>query len=75
MKNDCAKRRDVEDPYEIWESTSTGWRWKVLKKYQANDEKPFARWYCFVTSPFCPQGEYGDVYVKDIIISCAKRIK
>jgi hypothetical protein len=65
MKNTMAKTRPVNDPYEIWIHDSC--TWKVLKKWQANDNKPYARWFCFVTSPFCPEGEMGDVYVKDII--------
>jgi hypothetical protein len=65
VKNECAKTRPVNDPYEIWESGG-GWVWKVLKKWQVDDAKPYARWFCFVTSPFCPEGEYGDTYVTDI---------
>lgn len=64
-KNPAAKMRKVEDPYEIWQNDS-GWTWKVLKKWQVDDAKPYARWFCFVTSPFCPEGEYGDTYVADI---------
>jgi len=71
MKNTMAKTRPVSDPYEIW--SMIGWTWKVLKKWQADDNKPFARWFCHVTSPFCPEGELGDVYVKDIV-SVAKKI-
>lgn len=64
MLNVCKKTRDKATPYEIWEGG--GWIWNVLKKWQAEDDKPFARWFCFVTSPVCPEGEYGDTYVKDI---------
>jgi hypothetical protein len=64
MLNVCKKTRDKATPYEIWEGG--GWTWKVLKKWQAEDDKPYARWFCFVTSPVCPEGEYGDTYVKDI---------
>lgn len=70
MKNLCAKTRKVDNPYEVW--TNGSWTWKVLKKWQADDNKPNARWFCFVTSPFCPEGEYGDVYVKDIINNAKK---
>ena len=66
MKNECLKRRPVEDPYEIWKSKTDDWVWKVLKKYQADDDKQFARWFVFVTSPYCPDGEYGDEYVSNI---------
>ena len=68
MKNECAKTRPIEKPYEVWENSS-GWKWRVLKKYQSPDKEAsnnFARWFCFVTSPFCPSGEYGDTYVKEI---------
>ncbi len=66
-KNICAKFRDKDHPYEIWQAGD--WTWRVCKKWQtlekeANNE--YARWYCYVTSPYCPEGEYGDVYVKDI---------
>lgn len=69
MKNECGKMRKPENPYEIWQSADGSWTWKVLKKYQ-NPEKeaanPYARWFCFVTSPYCPYGEMGDVYVSEI---------
>ena len=64
MKNTMLKTRPVDNPYEIW--VCGRWEWRVLKKWQADDNKPNARWYCFVTSPLCTQGEYGDCYVKDI---------
>ena len=66
MKNLCAKtKKHPEEAYEVWES-SDGWKWFVMKKWQADDNKPYARWFCFVISPYCPQGEYGDVYVSEI---------
>lgn len=65
MKNECLKRVNESNPYEVWKNHS-GWEWRVLKKYQADDNKPFARWFCWVCSPFCPDGEFGDVYVKEI---------
>lgn len=65
VKNQFAKSRPKENPYEVWQNGS-GWTWNVLKKWQADDNKPFARWFCFVTSPYCPEGEYGDTYVADI---------
>ena len=66
MKNECLKTRPASDPYEIWKNHS-GWTWKVLKKYQADDNKPFGRWFCSVSSPFTRGSEeLGDVYVKEI---------
>ncbi len=74
MKNECAKMRKPDDPYEIWENDYIGWTWFVLKKYQVSDYKENARWFCLVKTPIVPEGELGDVYVKDIIKN-ATRIK
>lgn len=71
-KNECAKTRPTDNPYEVW--TNGSWTWKVLKKWQADDNKPYARWFCQVISPFTgPLGDMGDCYVNDII-STAHRI-
>jgi hypothetical protein len=75
-KNECAKTRPVDDPYEVWEN-SNGWRWYVLKKYQSpagEAKNPYARWFCLVKSPIVPDGEMGDVYIRDIT-SVAHRVK
>lgn len=64
MKNECAKTRPASNPYEVWHDGD--WTWNVLKKWQADDSKPFARWFCNVVTPYCPDGELGDVYVADI---------
>ena len=71
-KNLCAKIRPKDNPYEVWQAGS--WTWNVLKKWQADDNKPYARWFCNVVTPICPDGEMGDVYVKDII-HCAMKVK
>ena len=64
-KNTCAKMRKIDQPYEIWRAGE--WEWRVLKKWQTNDDKPFARWFCAVKSNFTyGQFEYGDVYVSEI---------
>jgi len=72
MKNLQAKTRPENDPYEIW--TAGTWTWYVLKKWQADDNKPYARWFCLVKTPIVPDGEFGDVYVSEIK-SVAVRIK
>jgi hypothetical protein len=70
MSNPCGKTRDVEHPYEIWQSADGTWEWRVLKKYQLEAREatnPYARWFCAVKSPFTfGSWEYGDTYVKDV---------
>jgi len=73
-KNKCLKTRKVDNPYEIW-TNAMGWEWRVLKKWQVDDNKPYARWFCAVKSPFTfGKYDYGDVYVSEIIGN-ARRIK
>ena len=71
IKNTCLKTRTVDNPYEIWQTpyTTVGvmWEWRVLKKWQLDDDKPYARWFCAVRSPYTHGSwEYGDVYVSEI---------
>lgn len=71
MKNLCGKTVKRAAAYEVWEAKDANapsgtWTWYVLKKWQAEDNKPFARWFCEVVTPMCPHGEMGDVYVTDI---------
>lgn len=75
MKNACAKTVTRENAYEVWQNPSGSWTWYVLKKWQADDDKPNARWFCLVTSPIVgEEGEMGDVYVREVK-SVATRIK
>ncbi len=87
-KNLCGKTVKRENAYEVWQNVvpfsiggdvqETGtWTWYVLKKYQTPEkeaENQYARWFCDVVTPMCPNGEMGDVYVSDIK-PWAKRIK
>ena len=64
-KNLCAKTRKQNNPYEIW--VRADWEWRVLKKWQIDDDKPAARWFCAVKSNLTYGSfELGDVYVADI---------
>lgn len=72
-KNTCGKMRPQDKPYEVWRRGD--WEWRVLKKYQTPEKEaanPYARWFCLVISPYCPNGEMGDVYVRDIVSSATK---
>lgn len=71
VKNEAAKTRPLANPYEVWQtpyrSKEETWEWRVLKKWQVDDDKPFARWFTAVRSPMTYGGwEYGDTYVKDV---------
>ena len=63
------ERIKTSNPIEIWESLDKSWRWEVYKKYQKPENEAknqYARWFCKVFSPICPDGELGDVYVSEI---------
>ena len=67
MKNQCLKIRDKDNPYEVWTTPDGSWEWRVLKKWQVDDDKPYARWFCAVKSPYTfGSFDLGDTYVKDI---------
>lgn len=68
-KNPFNKMRKVDNPYLIFRSRLLpNWEWRVLKKWQEDDNKPFARWFCAVKSPMTYGAwEYGDVYVQEIL--------
>lgn len=67
MKNTQLKTRDINDPYEVWYCPQLDLTWHVLKKWQADDDKQYARWYTGAKSPMTyGQWEYGDVYVSEI---------
>lgn len=67
MKNPYGKTRKKDNPYFVIEQH--GWVWRVLKLYQApaaSTKNHFSRAFCLVSSPHCPGGELGDVYVRDV---------
>jgi hypothetical protein len=73
MKNECLKTRPESNPYEVWKNESAGWTWKVLKKYQADDNKPHALWFCAVSSPYTfGESELGDVYASEVKANAVK---
>jgi len=81
-KNLCAKTVKPDQTDEVWRvddhpEYSGCWTWYVLKKYQSPEKEaanPYARWFCYVTSPFSPHGDWGDTYVVDILATGAKKL-
>lgn len=60
------KTRPESDPWLVVED-GTGWVWRVLKAYTADPDKPYARWFCAVSSPFTQGGsDWGDTYTADV---------
>jgi hypothetical protein len=74
-KLSTSQRIKQHKPIEIWELPDGSWKWEVYKKYQKDDEKPYARWFVKAFSPFVPQGEMGDTYVKEIKESGAHKLE
>jgi hypothetical protein len=54
-----------ENAHEVWraETSAHPWTWYVLKRWQKNDDQPFARWFCLVDGA---ASELGDVYVSEV---------
>lgn len=64
-KNPAGKARKSDKPYLTIEGF--GWTWKVLKFWQADGRKPYARAFCDVSSPMTFGGsDMGDTYVSDL---------
>ena len=67
MKNPCGKTVGVNEPYEVYRNEATNFEWRVLKKWQVDDNKEYARWFVAAKSP-ATFGSYdmGDEYVANI---------
>ena len=73
------KFRDVtkgEQPYLTFATEDAflggGCTWRVLKTYQNDQTKQYARWLVQAISPMTgPSGGFGDAYVYDVIVSPA----
>ena len=61
-----SQRIKLNQPLEVWGTPDGSWKWEVYKKNQKDDDQPNASWFTKVKSPFTPEGELGDTYVKDI---------
>jgi len=61
---------ELHKPIEVWVSFCGTWRWEVYRRYSKPEnelKQEYARWFCKVYSPFVPDGELGDVYVKEVV--------
>jgi hypothetical protein len=61
------KGRKADKPYAVFETWSGDTRYAVLKSYQADDTKRYARWFLATTSPDTfGQAELGDGYTESV---------
>ena len=66
---DMKRTRPSNNPYEVW--TDGQFTYKVLKKYQNDDNKPYARAFLATSSPFTwGSEELGDGYIADYQSRC-----
>lgn len=63
MKNRMSKSRKPGDAYITVTDDRIGWTWEILKSYQGDNTKPYARVFCNVHGF---ETEMGDVYVSEI---------
>jgi hypothetical protein len=60
------KSRPTDNPYMTFEGD--GFEYRVLKSYQADDSKPYARWFLATKSPYTMGSwELGDGYVAEVV--------
>lgn len=66
MKNVAGKTRRLEEPYAQWTDPLTGWEFKLLKSYQADNNKEHGRWFMGVKSEYTfGSFELGDGYTRE----------
>lgn len=63
MKNIAGKLRKVDNPYATWTDQRTGWKYRLLKSWQTDNSKEYARWFVEVHGF---GHDIGDVYVKEV---------
>jgi len=50
-------------------------KWKVLKTYQNDDAKQYARWFLATSSPYTHgEDELGDGYVQDVVFPLTNQL-
>lgn len=62
--NPASRQRNKLNPYAKWTDPRTGWKYVLCKSWQANNDKPLARWFMWVEGY---EKEYGDEYVGEMI--------
>ena len=56
-----------DQPYATFRAGD--WTWYVLKSWQGDEAKLYARWLCKVVTPYTGEmGDIGDTYVTDVVL-------
>lgn len=63
MKNVAAKSRKPTNPYATWTDQRNGWKYRLLKSWQGDNSKEYARWFVEVDGYF---REMGDAYTREV---------
>jgi len=64
MKNPASKTRKTDNPYASWTDLRTGWQYKLLKSWQADNGKQYSRWFVWVNGYGV---DMGDEYVDNML--------
>ena len=70
-KNVAGKSRKVDAPYATILDPTTGWKWTILKSWQADNSKQYSRWFCHVDGDY---SEMGDVYCREVRPALARAL-
>lgn len=64
------KTADVDSPQAVFAGAGGSWEYRVLKTWQNDDAKPYARWFMAVKSPMTwGSFDVGDTYVRDVVLN------
>ena len=68
MRNVAARMRKTDNPYATWQAPNPfgdggTWTYRLLKSWQAKNDKPYARWLVAVNGY---GNDIGDTYVNDL---------
>lgn len=64
QKNLAGKSRKSENAYAAWTDPRSGWKYKLLKSWQADNSKEYARWHVEV---YGFGHDMGDEYVANLL--------
>src|SRR5213596_3794498 len=69
------KSRKTDNAYITFGSLDGSWTWKLLKSWQGDDGKAYARWFMDVSSPYTMGGsDMGDTYVYDVLVAARAQV-